>query len=198
MRIHNVKGGRRNPTWEQALRQGRQQTGCFRLAMHFLGNRPELWIVPEADQIEALLTSEMAQAAYLAGLNLRWLAVGSRPTRMAERYARVQWLPHLAHWTYGRPRYRSFREWTEKEKAMYHVGEREAESQIRLRQKLLRNAREESARLRKAQLYHRRLVAQDHLASGLAVREIAEVMGACEKTVRRYLAVARQSGHVPT
>ena len=197
-----MRGRRIKRAWREALPRdgsaGSPQTAAWRWLMWIVGDRPGLWIVDEAAMLQAALASRPLRKAVREGLDTGWLVIGARPSRMTWRYARRQWMPHLWHWTYGRPRYRPLRDATDEERAMHYVGEVEATATIAAREAVKDRALAQYRNRRKVEAYELALDAHDLASRGLSVAEIAAIMGRSRRTVERYLSAPAGLRHADT
>lgn len=177
-----TRGVTRPRTWYLALSRGNVQAAVFRWLLEWAGRDPLRW-----EGTEEALQGRLSRAAlgfvHEHSIARRWAMPGERPVRMAARYVYTQWKPHLAHGTFGRPRYKAFADWSEEEKMAHHVGVDEAQRRLMLRA----GVRKASNALQAAQAAGRANLARAYAREGLAPSEIAHEMEVGLSTVYRYL-----------
>ena len=171
------------PGWREALARGNHQAAVFRRLLEEAGRRYSLW----DGNISENLAAVAAPFCRAHGLDPELATIRGRPIRSASHYIAKQWLVHLAHFAFGRPRHTPFREWDMETREQHYVGLTEGQRQ--LTDRLARDAvyaRWGSA-IERRHADDRRDIARAMRGDGYPNAAIAERLGCEVRSVRRLL-----------
>ena len=179
---------RHKRTWQEDLAEGKQQSATWRYLMERFGGQPGVFWATDADmhRHEAILRRRLVKhaAAFVQqhGLDAHWALATSGPVRRSLAYI-TDWILHLAHTYFGRPRHT----WRDN-KEQWRVTMAEAQRRIG---ELARKQRKSINRINATRQFAATMIAGDIAdlrSTGLSVPVIAERLGISESSVSRALA----------
>ena len=162
--------------WRQARDRGLRRTAALGWLLWRYGARYTLWLDP--DTLEERMAADLAGMGRKEGLDPYNAA--SHVVRTAARYCR-EWLPHLAHYRFGRPK-----DWRE-DRGTYWVGQETAMrtiEQVKRDQELWSEA---GAAVWSGLRAQHRALTRSMRKRGSSIDEITEALGISRRTVFNHL-----------